>query len=143
MNSPATRAPTMISEPGGAKRNAFSKRLSRICSSIVTSSHTAGRSSATSSRTRCARAIECAGADAAQLECVPNQSFEPFCFVSDRLDQLASLFGFDARPRRQQRRRRGLDRGQRRTQIVTHRRQEPRSLLADLGYETCLAHFVL
>ena len=107
-NAPSTArcAPTRISEPGGAKRSAFSSRFNRICSTIVTSSATSGRSSATSRRTavrtrdrpqaahrvlhesgdvdRFGLELERAGADAAQLERVADESFEPFGFVGDR-----------------------------------------------------------
>ena len=87
--------------------------------------------------------LERAGADPAQLERVAHEPFQPFGLVGDRLEQLAPFLGLDARPRRQQRARRGLHRGQRRAQVVADRREEPGALAPDLGDEARLAHLLL
>ena len=156
---PVTRcaAPTRISEPGGAKRNAFSSRLSRIWS-IIVDVERHGREIVGDVEPDAVGAgdgpqppdgvlheigdvdrfvldLERAGADAAQLERVAHQPLEPFRLVGDRLEQLAPFLGLDARPRRQQRAGGRLHRGQRRAQVVAHRRQEAGALPPDLGDE--------
>ena len=69
--------------------------------------------------------LERARPDPAQLERVAHEPFEPFGLVRDRLEQLAPFLGLDARPRREERARRRLHRGQRRAEVVADRREEP------------------
>ena len=88
--------------------------------------------------------LERAGADAAQLERVAHEPFEALGFVGDRLEQLASFFGFDAATTTTSSvAGRGLHRGQRRAQVVADRREEAGALAPDLGDEPRLAHLVL
>ena len=87
--------------------------------------------------------VERAGADPAQLERVAHESLQALGLVRDGLEELASFFGLDPRPRRQQRSRGRLHRGQRCAQVVTHRGEESGALAPDLGGESRLAHLVL
>ena len=87
--------------------------------------------------------LQRARSDAAQLERVAHQPFEPFGLVGDRLEQLAPFLGLDPRPRREQRAGRRFHRGQRRSQVVADRRQETRALATDLGDEPRFAHLFL
>ncbi len=87
--------------------------------------------------------LQRAGADAAQLEGVPHEAFQAFGLVGDRLEQLPAFFGFDARPRRKERSRGGLHRGQRCAQVVTDGGEEAGALAPDLGDEARLAHLLL
>ena len=87
--------------------------------------------------------VERAGADAAQLQGVTDEPFETLGFVGDGLEQVAALFGIDARPRREQRSCRGLHRRQRRAEVVADGRQKAGTLARELGDELGVAYLLL
>ena len=86
---------------------------------------------------------ERAGADATELQDVGDEPLEPVRLVVDGLEQLGAVVRIEARLGGAQRRRGGLDRRERRSQVVGDRRQEARARAAHLGLDACLARFGL